>query len=174
MSDGVVGRIPRTPSTVVRPILDTDIDHLLQVQHHAYEQRYWESAESFRAKVIAGAGSCCGAWNDGTMLGYLIALPLADNTAPSLNSVELPAVAPDTATTMFIHDLAVLPDHRGAGLADVLLVHLYESALRRNIEQFRLISVQESQPFWQSRGFVVEPDPVPPGYGPEAVLMSRR
>lgn len=174
MSDGVVGRIPRTPSTVVRPILDSDIDHLLQVQKSAYEQRYWESAESFRAKVVAGAGSCCGAWNDGAMSGYLIALPLAGGVAPSLNSAEVPAGDPDSATTMFIHDLAVQPEYRGAGLADVLLVHLYEAALRRNIERFRLVSVQRSQPFWQSRGFVVEPGPVPPGYGPEAVLMSRR
>lgn len=174
MSDGSFARIPRQPSLTIRPVLDTDIDHILRVQQLAYEPYYWESATSFRTKVVAGPDACCGAWFDGAMVGYLIAVPLPANQIPDLNSESLVPCPADEAEVMFIHDISVDPDHRARGVADVLLVHLYESALRHQIEHFRLISVQGSQPFWEARGFTAEEGPAPPGYGPEAVLMSRR
>lgn len=174
MSEGSLGRIPRQPSMTIRPILDSDIDHILGVQQLAYEPHYWESAQSFRAKVAASSGSCCGAWFDGHMAGYLIAVPLPADFTPDLNSDAIESCPPDKADAMFIHDIAVHPQHRAAGLADVLLVHLYETASRFHIESYRLVSVQGSQHFWAQRGFQVEKDPPPKGYGPEAVLMSRR
>lgn len=167
-------RIPRHASTIVRPILDTDIDHVLSVQTEAYESRYHESAQSFRAKVAAGPSACFGAWNKSEMAGYLVALPLPADAALELDSATLPATSIATADSLYIHDLAVRPQYRSQHVANVLLVHLYELALRHRIEHFRLVAVQGSAPFWESLGFLATGDPVPKGYGDEAVLMSRR
>ena len=167
-------RIPRRASTIVRPILDTDIDHILSVQTEAYESRYHESAHSFRAKVAVGPESCFSAWNKGDMAGYLVAMPMPADAAIELDSDVLPATSLATAESLYIHDLAVRPQYRRQRVANVLLVHLYELALRHRIEHFRLVAVQGSAPFWESLGFVATGDPVPKGYGGEAVLMSRR
>jgi N-acetylglutamate synthase-like GNAT family acetyltransferase len=75
---------------------------------------------------------------------------------------------------MYIHDVAVHPDARGLGVADLLLENLQLVASDTSISERRLVSVQGSRGFWEKRGFGVSSDPLPNGYGPEAVLMLRR
>ena len=174
MSDGSLDRIPRQPSITVRPILATDITHIIDIQRDVYEVRYHESPDSFTAKVNTAASSCFGAWYEGAMAGYLVAMPVSADGAIELDSTDAPAVPLAEADAIYIHDVAVLPKYQGLGVADVMLVHLYETAIRHRIEHFRLVSVQNSREFWESRGFRVEDRAVPKGYGPEAVLMSRR
>lgn len=160
--------------TVVRPLGAHDVESVLAIQAVAYEPRYHESAEAFTAKIAAGRECCFGLFKGSKMAAYLVAVPLADDSTLSLDSSQVPGVTLMMAMVMFIHDLAVHPDHRGRGLGDVLLVHLHETAMRHGVSAYRLVAVQNSVHFWQQRGFVVEPVPPPAGYGPEAVVMSRR
>jgi N-acetylglutamate synthase-like GNAT family acetyltransferase len=75
---------------------------------------------------------------------------------------------------MYIHDIAVNPEARGLGVADHLLQRLEEAVRGSAISLWHLVSVQGSQGFWEKRGFEVSSDPLPNGYGAEAVLMLRR
>ena len=169
-----LGRIPRTPSLVIRPLTAADVVHILELQQLAYDGYYLESEESFTVKITAGPETCFGAWFDGRLVGYLVAFPLATDEPVNLNSSQIESTPMTEAQVLYIHDLAVHPERRKTGLGDVLLVHLYDSATRYDIEAYSLVAVQNSVGFWADRGFVTQEGLPAIGYGPEAVRMSRR
>jgi GNAT superfamily N-acetyltransferase len=156
------------------PLHQRNIDDVLRIQKTAYPENYLEDAHSFIAKIAASPGVSCAAWRGDVMVGYLIAVPLSTDDGVELNSSEVPAVPLGEARVMYIHDVAVHPDARGAGVADLLLRRLINCVQGTSVSEWRLVSVQGSQGFWENRGFVVSPEPPPIGYGPEAVLMLRR
>lgn len=158
----------------VQPLHQRNIDDILRIQEAAYAENYLEDAESFIAKIDASSTTSFGAWRNTEMLAYLIAVPLADDGGFDLNTTHVPAAVLETATVMYIHDLAVHPDARGSGVATHLLKRLADQVIDSSISEWRLVSVQGSQDFWVKHGFVASPDHVPNGYGPEAVLMLRR
>lgn len=169
-----LSRIPRTPTLVVRPLIADDIAHILMLQQLVYDETFLESDDSFAVKIAAGPETCFGAWFDGQLVGYLVAVPLKAQRGIDLNSTTLESTPMAEAEVVYIHDLAVHPQRRKTGLGDVLLVHLYESATRYGLEAYSLVAVQNSSPYWAHRGF--EPDGTwqAIGYGPDAVPMSRR
>jgi GNAT superfamily N-acetyltransferase len=150
------------------------VNQVLELQELAYAQNYLESAESFTVKIAAGPETCFGAWFDGRLVGYLVAVPLDRDEPLSLNSTHIQPTPMAEAQVLYIHDLAVRPERRKTGLGDVLLVHLYESAIRYGIEAYSLVAVQNSSGYWAQRGFTPQEGPPAIGYGPEAVRMSRR
>ena len=169
-----LSRIPRTPSLVIRPLTTADVNQVLELQELAYAENYLESAESFTVKIAAGPETCFGAWFDGRLVGYLVAVPLDRDEPLSLNSTHIQPTPMAEAQVLYIHDLAIHPERRKTGLGDVLLVHLYESAIRYGIEAYSLVAVQNSSGYWAQRGFTPQEGPPAIGYGPEAVRMSRR
>lgn len=158
----------------VHPLHQRNIHDVLRIQRAAYAENYLEDAESFIAKIDASPTTSCAAWNGDEMVAYLIAIPLSTHSGLDLNTAEVPAVPLSHASVMYIHDLAVHPDARGSGLATHLLQWLADHIVNSSISEWHLVSVQGSQDFWAKHGFVVSPDHVPNGYGPEAVLMLRR
>ena len=158
----------------VQPLHQRNIDDVLRLQKAAYGEMYLEDADSFIAKINASPCTSCAAWSGEEMVAYLVALPLSTNEGLDLNTSEIPAVPLNEAKVMYIHDVAVHPKARGGGVAHLLLKHLEEVVAGTAISEWHLVSVQGSQDFWAKQGFVVSPDPVPNGYGPEAVLMLRR
>lgn len=156
-------------------ILDTaDVPDVLCLQETAYAANFLEDADSFAAKISASDETSFGAWHNGEMVGYLIALPLMTDEGLDLNTSNVPTIPIREARVMYIHDLAVQPEARSLGVADHLLQRLEDAVRGSAISQWHLVSVQGSRGFWEKRGFVVSADPPPNGYGPEAVLMLRR
>ena len=158
----------------VQPLHQRNIDDILRIQRAAYAENYLEDAESFIAKIAASPTTSFGAWRNMEMLAYLIAVPLADDDGFDLNTSHIPAADIETATVMYIHDVAVHPDARGSGVANHLLNRLADHVSGSSISEWQLVSVQGSQDFWAKQGFVASGHQVPNGYGPEAVLMLRR
>jgi ribosomal protein S18 acetylase RimI-like enzyme len=159
---------------VIRPLIAADVGHVCDLQQLAYTENYLESAESFATKIAVGPETCFGAWIDGRLVGYLVAVPLARDEPLSLNSTHIQPTPMDEAKVLYIHDLAVHPERRRTGLGDVLLVHLYDSATRYGIDAYSLVAVQNSVPYWSLRGFQIDKNLPVNGYGPEAVRMLRR
>lgn len=158
----------------VQPLHQRNIDDILRIQKAAYREMYLEDADSFTAKIIASPATSFAAWRDCSMVAYLIAVPLQSDDGLHLNTSDVPTVPLENATVMYIHDVAVHPEARGDGVAQLLLQHLEDAVSGTSISQWLLVSVQGSHDFWEKRGFVVSAEPVPNGYGPEAVLMLRR
>lgn len=158
----------------VQPLHQRNIDDVLRIQKAAYNEMYLEDADSFTAKIAASPTTSFAAWRNSSMVGYLIAVLLDDDAVFHLNTSHVPAVPRESATVMYVHDLAVHPEARGSGVAHLLLHQLEEVTKETAVSEWRLVSVQGSQDFWAQRGFVASPDSPPNGYGPEAVLMLRR
>lgn len=158
----------------VQPLHQRNIDDILRIQKAAYGEMYLEDADSFLAKISASPTTSFSAWRNGEMVAYLIAVPRDNDAGFDLNTSQVPVVPLETATVMYVHDVAVHPSARGGGVADLLLNELEEVTTGTSISEWQLVSVQGSQDFWTKRGFVTSSQLLPNGYGPEAVLMLRR
>lgn len=161
-------------SVVIRKLIHDDIEQILQLQQLAYRTSYLETAASYAVKITIGEHLCFGAWLNGQLIGHLVAVPLLVDASIDLDSSRLDPVEMSDARVIYIHDLAVHPNHRGTGLSDDLLANMFQFATEHHIEAFNLVAVQHSTQFWAKRGFVASTGLLPKGYGPEAVLMSRR
>ncbi|KAI1092479.1 acyl-CoA N-acyltransferase [Rostrohypoxylon terebratum] len=106
--------------------------------------------------------------------GYSISHPIRHQEPPALNTM-LGEIASD-ADQYYIHDIAVLPEFRGKGLAAECIDKLLAVADRYKTTS--LVSVYGTSPFWGRYGFV--PEPVGAAlleklrqYGEDAVYLSR-
>jgi ribosomal protein S18 acetylase RimI-like enzyme len=88
--------------------------------------------------------------NDG-LCGYVISHPIRHRQPPALDSL-LGEVAPD-ADQYFIHDLAILPEFRGLGLAQEGINKLL--AIAKRFPTTSLVSVYGTSPFWNRFGFIL-------------------
>lgn len=81
---------------------------------------------------------------------------------------------PDHPDTYYIHDVAILPQARGAGHAARLLPLLLARAAAERLPTLSLVAVSGSVPFWARHGFTLQTPILLAGYGPEARLMVRK
>lgn len=87
----------------------------------------------------------------GRLVGYVLSHPWADRAAPALNS--LLGALPASPATYYIHDLALLPDARGAGAGSAIVAALVAQARAENLPTLSLVAVHESEGFWRRHGF---------------------
>ena len=86
------------------------------------------------------------------VLAYLAAYQSQRGKVTPLHGDFAPVATPDT---LYLHDMAVLPQHHGQGLARALLAQLLHSARQRGLRHSALVSVQDSQAYWQRQGYAV-------------------
>ena len=84
---------------------------------------------------------------------------------------------PDAADCLYVHDVAVLPDHRG-GVARAYVATIEELARSSGIATLALVSVYETRALWERLGFrPVAPDAALhdklASYGASATYMLR-
>jgi ribosomal protein S18 acetylase RimI-like enzyme len=109
------------------------------------------------------------------LCGYVISHPIRRLQPPALNSL-LGKIASD-ADQYYIHDLAILPQLRGRGLAQECMIKLF--AIAERYPTTCLISVYGTERFWGRFGFVpVQIDGVLErkllGYGDDAIYLERK
>lgn len=111
----------------------------------------------------------------GRLIGYALTHPWRFGEPPPLNS-ELGEI-PGTATTYYIHDVALLPEGRGKGYAGEAVEQLADHARDSGFGNMSLVAVNGSQAFWERLGFRTEAIPGLEAklfsYGQDAVLMTR-
>ncbi len=111
----------------------------------------------------------------GDIAAYVISHPWYYGEPPSLNS--LIGELPKSATTYYLHDLAVLPEARGRGAASAIVHHLAEHARSAGMANVSLIAVNASAEFWNRHGFHAISDPsldrILGSYGTGANLLVR-
>lgn len=88
----------------------------------------------------------------GELCGYVISHPIRRREPPALNSL-LGEIASD-ADQFYIHDLAILPEVRGLGLAQECMNKLF--AIAKRYRTTGLVSVYGTAPFWARFGFASE------------------
>ena len=111
-----------------------------------------ESEEVFAERVRLFPEGCLGLveGKGNELCGYVISHPIRRFQPPALNSL-LEEIAPD-ADQYYIHDLAILPELRRRGLAQLCIKRLL--AVANRYATTCLISVYGTQQFWNLFGFV--------------------
>lgn len=118
----------------------------------------------------AGSGTSFVLSLGSSLAGYLLALPYAYGHFPSLP--DRSSLVP--SADLHLHDMAIAPEHRGAGFGSRLAGHLFSAARAQGYARVSLVSVGGSGAFWTRHGFQPRPEvPAPAGYGPGATYMSR-
>lgn len=175
-SGDTVARVPQASDKVnmgwrVRPLTLDDVEGIARVQATAYEPGYHESSESFVAKLAVGDGTCFGVDDaNGELAAYLVALPCHPGFVMPFDAAPESTVPLSEATCLYVHDLAVSETCRGHRLGDLLWAALCAVARAHGIGRVELVSVQNSVPWWEARGFSVT-GVAEGGYGAEAVRM---
>lgn len=160
----------------VRPLAIADLPGLLAVQRACYGEGFVESAEVF-ARRLASPANCSLVLEDaGAVCAYLAAYRSVRGKVTPLHGDFEPS---SHADTLYLHDMAVLPDRAGQGLARALLQPMWEAAAAQGLRHSALISVQGSRGYWERQGYAAQPlaDAVQharlAGYGAGAVYMVR-
>ncbi|HAU57376.1 MAG TPA: GNAT family N-acetyltransferase [Comamonadaceae bacterium] len=137
-----------------RALTVDDLPGLLAVQHACYGEGFIEGAEVF-ARRLANPAQCSLVLEEGgRVCAYLAAYDsVLGKVTPLHGDFE---VVPQ-ADTLYLHDMAVLPQLAGRGLARALLEPLWRQAQARSLRQSALLSVQCSRGFWERHGYAAQP-----------------
>ncbi len=162
----------------LRPMQGADLPAVLALQARAYLPFFHEDEAVFRGKLAAFPDWCWVAhMADGELAAYLFTQPARLGRPPCLGDGR--GSHKDGADTLHLHDMAVSPLARGAGLAARMTAHALDAAQKAELQHGRLrwaslIAVQGSVPYWARHGFV--PGQVAPdlsSYGPGAAYLVR-
>ena len=86
-----------------------------------------------------------------SVFGYCLAHPYKLNSIPALD--QLLHKLPEKCNTLYIHDLALLPEAQGGGNGKKAVELLVAVAERENFNKLSLVAVHGAQLFWQKNGF---------------------
>ncbi|KAF1044070.1 MAG: hypothetical protein GAK38_03689 [Xylophilus sp.] len=90
----------------------------------------------------------------GALHAYLAAYPSVPGAVTPLHGAFSPA---RDAGTLYLHDLAVHPDHAGRGLGQALVAALLAQARDGGVRQAALVAVEGAAAFWERQGFAAQP-----------------
>jgi GNAT superfamily N-acetyltransferase len=172
--------VNETVSLEVLAMKPEDLPDVDRIQTRAYDKAFVEDLAVFADRLRRYPEGCAMCVADREAVGYLFSHPGRLASPPALNR----RLANDDGATnddcYFIHDIAVLPSHRGIGVARRLIEHALRVALKRGLTLVTLVSVQGSRGYWERRGFqpVVGPEEtlnhVRESYGDAACYMVQR
>ncbi|KAI4259541.1 MAG: hypothetical protein L6R42_004538 [Xanthoria sp. 1 TBL-2021] len=170
------GKSPAKAKAAWHEMSVDNIDSLVRVADRIHPDLP-ESDQVFAERVRLFPQGCLALVEDvgHELCGYVISHPIRRRQPPALDSL-LGEIASD-ADQYYIHDLAILPEFRGRGLAQECINKLFARAKR--YPTISLVSVYNTAPFWGRSGFV--PVEVDEGlekklldYGDDAVYLERK
>lgn len=128
-----------------------DLSLVLAIQQRCYPPAYHEPLAAFENKLKQAPDSAWLAVSGAHALAYLVTLPVDETHFPALHAANW--APPPQAKWLYLHDLAVDPDHRGSGAGQRLIEQALGHARARNTDGLALVAVQGSQPYWARQGF---------------------
>jgi ribosomal protein S18 acetylase RimI-like enzyme len=161
----------------LRRLHDGDVPGLLMVQSTCYGPDLVEPAEVFAQRLRHRAHCSLALEHDGVLCAYLAAYASQRGKVTPLNGAFESVAAPDT---LYLHDMAVLPQWAGQGLAAQLLQAAWHTAVvAEKLRHSALVAVQGAQAYWARFGYQIVglSDAAQrarlQAYGDDAVYMER-
>lgn len=160
------------------PMTAAHIDEVVQIQAEAFTPDLRETPEVFANRIARFGEFFRVAYQNGRMVGYVVAFPWKFGDAP-VNNQKFPEDLPEP-DCFFIHDIALLAGARGGGIARALLEDAYQTAHALGFDAASLVAVGQSGTYWDRVGFVpfarvteAKQAYILDIYGPGARLMAR-
>jgi len=129
----------------------------------------FEDPAAFAAKVAAGFAVV--AEMDGNVVGYGVALPWR-GALPNLQ--DRPAAPVKVPEYLFVHDICVAADARGAGVGSALMRHIEGVAAECGLPEMHCIAVHGAEALWSRLGWRPSDRLLPSQYPPDSVPMTRQ
>ena len=127
-----------------------DLPAVVQIAEQVHPD-YPEDATVFTERQQLYPQGCWIRQHGRDICGYLISHPAQLGSPPALNS--LLHMLPASATTYYLHDIALLPAARGTNAANSILTQLCAQADQESLDNLSLIAVNQSADFWQRHHF---------------------
>jgi N-acetylglutamate synthase-like GNAT family acetyltransferase len=135
----------------IRSATTVDLNHVVRIQAVAYVSDFHEPAEALLAKLMLSDGSSFIVEVNNEVIAYAIAFPWRSEESVVLHSIDL--AMSNEPSCMYIHDVAVNPEHRGSHVATELVNVIMQRSEELSLHQCELVAVQNSQMFWERHGF---------------------
>ncbi|HQD16848.1 MAG TPA: GNAT family N-acetyltransferase, partial [Ottowia sp.] len=129
----------------VSPLAGADLPALLQVQAACYGDALLEGTAVYARRLASPAHCGLGLRGEEGLLAYLAAYWSVRGAVTPLHGDFAPRADADT---LYLHDLAVRPEHTGQGLGQQLLAAAWQQARTRGVRHAALVSVQGTRGFW--------------------------
>ena len=136
---------------MIEHLSDKHLDAVEAIQAASYSEGSREDIRTLKYHWTLFPELCLVGFHHLRPAGYLIAHPWPLRVPPPIN--EQTYTVPENANSIFIHDLALLPESRSTGLATRLVETLLTTGLDSGYSFFSLISVQGTRKFWAKFGF---------------------
>ena len=134
----------------LRPLGVDDVDAVLHIQARCYGADFVEPREVFARRLAMPAHCSWAAVRGDEVMAYLAAYWSRPGAITPLNG-DFSQYA--DASVLYLHDMAVSPDAAGQGLAGRMVQAAREQARARGITRTALVSVQDSQAYWERQGY---------------------
>lgn len=131
---------------MIRHAKPEDFDFIDHIGTSSYPDNYYEGSESFRSKILGYPEGCFVCEINKEIVGYIISFPYTLWEYYPINENYKKVEDPDCH---YIHDLCVEKTHRGKGYG----ISLVDQVLRIKSKPKVLMSVLESENFWNKFGF---------------------
>jgi len=160
---------------VWQPMTVDDLDGVDAVARQTFPDHF-EEPERFAERLALGQKYCAVLRRpDGAVCGYLLAYPSSSAKITALNAPIQPSTG--GADAVYISDLAILPEARGAGVTHAVIDRLVRLAREDGFRVVTLVAVNNSTGFWVRHGFQVQERPdarkTLTSYGDDARFMVR-
>ena len=116
---------------LIREMRPDDLSAVMLIQKRCYHAITPESPAVMASKLAAGAGCCFVCEEKKRVVGYLLGHPWRSDSAVALHQ-ELEEL-PEECDSLYLHDMAVLPEMRGRGVGELLLRRFEEAARARKL-----------------------------------------
>ena len=153
-ADGARVVLPADATPV--PLALQHLPGLLAVQRACYDDVLVEGFDVFSRRLASPANCSLVLQYEGQVVAYLAAYQSQRGKVTPLHGDFNPVAAPGVCDTLYLHDMAVLPQMAGRGLARALVAPLWERAAAQGLHYTALVSVQGSQAYWQRQGYAVQ------------------
>lgn len=153
-----------------RPAIAADLDAIVALAARLFPDHPESRSVLGHRLRLSGPTARIAEGADGAALGYLLAHPWSQ-AVPLALDVPVRALPP-RCDALYVHDLALLPEARGQGLAAAAVAHLLAEAARQALPTLTLVALPDAIGFWQRHGYT-DQGPADPSYGPAARKMRR-
>lgn len=135
---------------IIRSITDNDWPAILSIQATVYPNVAPETETVLRSKIALGPKTCLVMTDrQNNVAGYCLAHPWHQQPA-SLHTVYK---KPQQPQLLYIHDMAIAPEHMGKQFGSQVVAYLQLWAQKQGYRALSLVSLEQAVSYWQRHGF---------------------